>query len=112
LGEALFWGAAGSSSLVLGGLLALRMRIAPLLLGLIMAFGSGVLISAVAYELVEEAFETAAGSGGVALGLACGSLAFFGGDLVIDRVGGADRKRSHGAQASGTALAIVLSELE
>ena len=31
-------------------------------LGLIMAFGSGVLISAVAYELVEDAFSAAGGS--------------------------------------------------
>ena len=39
------------------------------LLGLIMGFGAGVLISAVAYELVEEAFETSAGNGEIALGL-------------------------------------------
>ena len=108
MGAALLWGAVGSSSLVVGGLLALRVRIGTLLLGLIMAFGTGVLISAVAYELVEEASETAGGNGGVALGLACGSLAFFAGDVAIDRMGGADRKRSHGGQASGTALAIVL----
>jgi ZIP family zinc transporter len=108
VGEALFWGAAGSSSLVIGGLLALRVRIGSLLLGLIMAFGTGVLISAVAYELVEEAFRTSSGSGTVALGLACGSLTFFAGDTVIDSMGGAGRKRSSGGQASGTALAIVL----
>jgi len=67
VGEALFWGAAASSSLVVGGLLALRIPISSLLLGLIMAFGTGVLISAVTYELVEEAFETTAGSGSVGL---------------------------------------------
>ena len=108
MGEALLWGAAASSSLVAGGLVALRVRIGNLLLGLIMAFGSGVLISAVAYELVEEAFNTAAGSGGVALGLTFGSLAFFVGDLVIDKMGGADRKRSQASHAGGAALAIVL----
>ena len=110
MAEALFWGALASSSLILGGLLALRVRMPMLVLGLIMGFGAGVLISAVAYELVEEAVQTSRGSGGVALGLALGSLAFFGGDLVIDRLGGADRKRSHGGQAAagGTALAIVL----
>ncbi len=43
-----------------------------------MAFGSGVLISAVAYELVDEAFTTSAGDGGVALGLIAGSAVFFG----------------------------------
>ncbi|MET0817536.1 MAG: ZIP family zinc transporter [Solirubrobacteraceae bacterium] len=108
MGEALFWGAVASSSLVLGGLIAVRVRIARRPLGLIMAFGAGVLISAVAYELVEEAFQTSSGGAGVGLGLALGSLAFFTGDLVIDRLGGADRKRSHGAQASGVGLAIVL----
>jgi ZIP family zinc transporter len=108
MGEAFLWGSFASSSLILGGIVALRARIGNLLLGLIMAFGGGVLVSAVAYELVEEAFETSAGSGGVALGLALGSLAFFAGDLVIDRLGGADRKRSHGPQAGGAALAIVL----
>jgi ZIP family zinc transporter len=77
-------------------------------LGLIMAFGAGVLVSAVAYELVQEAFDRSAGSGGVALGLLTGALTFFGGDHVIDHLGGADRKRSGGNQADGSALAIVL----
>jgi zinc transporter, ZIP family len=108
MAEALLWGVLASSSLLVGGLLALRVRISTGVLGLIMAFGAGVLISAVAYELVQEAFETSAGSGGVALGLALGSLAFFTGDLAISRMGGAGRKRSHGSQAGGTALAIVL----
>jgi zinc transporter, ZIP family len=108
VGEALLWGALASSSLLVGGALALRVRIHAQLLGLIMAFGAGVLISAVAYELVQEAFETSAGSGGVAGGLALGSLAFFVGNVLIDRLGGGDRKSSHGEQAGGTALAIVL----
>jgi zinc transporter, ZIP family len=108
MGEAFIWGVVASSSLVIGGLIALRVPIATRVLGLIMAFGAGVLISAVAYELVQEAFETTAGEGGVALGLALGSLAFFAGNLAIDRLGGADRKRSRGQQAGGTALAIVL----
>jgi hypothetical protein len=107
MAEALLWGGVASSSLIVGGVIALRLRIAPRLLGLIMAFGAGVLISAVAYELVEEAFE-ASGGDGVALGLALGSLTFFAGDLLIDRLGGGDRKRSRGPQAGGTALAIVL----
>jgi hypothetical protein len=38
-----------------------------------MAFGAGVLISAVAYELDHEASETSAGDGGIALGLLAGS---------------------------------------
>jgi ZIP family zinc transporter len=95
-------------SLVLGGVIALRVRVSSLVLGLVMAFGAGVLISAVAYELVGEAFDTSAGSGGVALGLFAGCAAFSVGDALIDRLGGAQRKHSGGGQAGGSALAIVL----
>jgi ZIP family zinc transporter len=73
-----------------------------------MAFGAGVLISAVAYELVGEAFETSKGAGGVALGLFAGCATFSIGDALIDRMGGEMRKRSGGEQASGSGLAIVL----
>jgi ZIP family zinc transporter len=54
MGEAFVWGLVGGSSLVIGGVVALRVAITRRLLGLIMAFGAGVLISAVAYELVHE----------------------------------------------------------
>ena len=73
-----------------------------------MGFGSGVLISAVAYELVGEASATADRRAAVALGLFAGCGVFFAGDAIIDRMGGADRKSSTGLQASGSALAIVL----
>ena len=106
--ESFGWGFAGGASLIVGGAVALRWRIGERALGLIMAFGGGVLISAVAFELVEEAFDTSSGSGGVALGLVTGSLTFFVGDELIDRMGGADRKHSGGKQAQGSALAIVL----
>jgi len=102
------WGFLGASSLILGGAAALAWRIPQRALGLVMAFGSGVLISAVAFELVEEAYNTTGQKGGVAGGLAAGSAVFFVGDWLIDRKGGADRKNSSGKQASGSPLAIVL----
>ena len=108
MAEAFLWGLVAGSSLLVGGIVALRMRIGGRLLGLVMAFGAGVLISAVAYELVQEAFHVGAGSGGVALGLVAGAAAFYSGDLLIDRLGGHGRKSSAGEQASGSALAIVL----
>jgi len=94
LAEALLWGLVAGSSLAVGGALALSLPISRLVLGLVMAFGAGVLISAVAYELVDEAVTTSAGSGGVALGLFAGALTFFVGDAIIDRSGGAERKDS------------------
>jgi ZIP family zinc transporter len=89
-------------------LLALVLPIGERLLGWIMAFGAGVLISAVAYELVAEAFDTAAGSGSLALGLAAGALTFFVGDALVDRMGGDKRKSMRRAPGAGSALAIVL----
>ena len=105
---ALGWGLFAGSSLILGGILALVLPIGKRPLGLIMAFGSGVLISAVAYELVAEAFETSSGNGEIALGLAAGALTFFLGDVLVDRMGGAGRKKVNGAAGAGSALAIVL----
>jgi ZIP family zinc transporter len=75
-------------------------------LGLVMAFGVGVLTSAVAYELVEEAFEASAW--GVTWGLLAGAVTFYLGDAAIDRWGGDDRKASAGAAAGASALPIML----
>jgi zinc transporter, ZIP family len=103
------WGVFAGSSLIIGGLIALRFRIDRLTLGLVMAFGAGVLISAVAFDLIEEAYVTSDGSGGVAIGLFAGCGVFFAGDLLVDRLGGADRKKVDGAGAGGgNALPIVL----
>jgi ZIP family zinc transporter len=102
------WGFLAASSLILGGVVALVRPLNLRLLGLVMAFGAGVLISAVAYDLVGEARATSIGDDGIALGLAAGALTFYLGDTLIDRMGGADRKRADGGGDSGSALAIVL----
>src|SRR5687767_7196274 len=104
--EALLWGVVASSSLVFGGALTLRFSISTRVLGLVMAFGAGVLISSVSYELVEEAFNTSAG--GVGVGLFAGAATFYLGDTLLDRFGADGRKSSAGKQAGGSALAIVL----
>jgi ZIP family zinc transporter len=101
-------GTFAASSLLVGGLIAIRFEIGERLLGLIMAFGAGVLISAVAYELVAEGYEQGGGTGRLALGLASGALTFYAGDALIDRMGGAERKSMGRAAGSGSALAIVL----
>jgi zinc transporter, ZIP family len=106
--ESLFWGLVASSSLLIGGLVALRVSIDKLVLGLVMAFGAGVLLSAVAFELVEEAFAESGLLGDVALGLFAGCAVFSLGDALIDRMGGESRKRIDGDQVEGSPLAIVL----
>ena len=102
------WGILAASSLVIGALVALRFRIGLRVIGLILAFGAGVLISAVAFDLVEEAVSKSGGHGAAIAGLFAGCAVFFGGDWLIDRFGGADRKDADGGQANGSALAIVL----
>jgi zinc transporter, ZIP family len=106
--EAFFWGALASSSLLVGGALALNLPLGRRILGLVMAFGAGVLISAVAFELFAEAAATAERQRIATIGLFAGSLTFFVGDSLIDRMGGEGRKDAGGRQAGGVALAIVL----
>ena len=108
MGEAFLWGVVGGSSLIIGGVVALRVAITRRQVGLIMAFGAGVLISAVAYELVLEAFETSAGDGGIALGLFAGSAVFFGAEVLIDRLGGGGRTGEGDTAAATAGRAIVL----
>ena len=108
MGEAFLWGLVGGSSLVLGGVIALRAPITRRHVGLIMAFGAGVLISAVAYELVHEAFETSAGAGAIAIGLLSGAAVFFAAEVMIDRFGRAEHTTPGGADTATAGRAIVL----
>jgi ZIP family zinc transporter len=105
------WGTLAASSLVIGAVIALLFRISPRVIGLIMAFGGGVLISAVAFDLVEEAAGMSSGHGWVIAGIFTGCGVFFGGDWLIDRAGGAKRKDADGGQEGGSALAIVLGSV-
>lgn len=107
MGAAFGWSFLAASTLIVGGAIALRWDIPERVLGLVMAFGSGVLISALAFELVEEAYNKAGGRG-VSLGLLAGSAVFYTGDLLIDRMGGEHRKHSGGKQEGGSGLAITL----
>jgi ZIP family zinc transporter len=108
MAAALGWGTLAASSLIIGALVSLLFPIPLRLIGLIMGFGAGVLISAVAFDLVEEAAGMSSGHGATIAGIFAGCGVFFGGDWAIDRFGGADRKDATGAQESGSALAIVL----
>jgi len=108
MGAALGWGLLAASSLVIGAVIALVFPIGLRTIGLIMGFGSGVLISAVAFDLVEEAVNTETAHWAVVTGIFAGCAVFFGGDWLIDRLGGARRKDAGGDQESGSPLAIVL----
>jgi ZIP family zinc transporter len=111
MGGAFGWGTLAASSLVIGAIIALLFRIGLRTIGLIMAFGVGVLISAVAFDLVDEAFGMSSGNGWVIAGIFAGCAVFFGGDWLIDRSGGSERKDADGSQQGGSSLAIVLGSV-
>jgi ZIP family zinc transporter len=105
--EAFAWGVIAASSLLIGALIVMWKPVRRPRLGLVMGFGAGVLISAVAYELVAEAIDTGGEYWPVALGLAAGALTFYAGDWYIDRLGGESRK-SPDQEAGGSALPLTL----
>jgi ZIP family zinc transporter len=100
------WAGAAASTLVVGALLGFTLKASPRVVGLVMGFGAGALISSVAFELTEEAFASA-GTFTLAIGLAAGALTFFIGDAVIDRMGGANRKHAAG-ETGNEPLALML----
>jgi ZIP family zinc transporter len=113
--SAFLWGALAASSLLIGAVIAMQLSISVRVIGLIMGFGAGVLISAVAFDLVEDSFDLADGGGVVAVGLLAGCLTFSAGNYLIGKMGGSQRKDptgvmpgdSQGESGEG-ALAIVL----
>jgi ZIP family zinc transporter len=114
--EAGLWGLLGGAALVVGALIAWFVRVPQDVIASVMAFGSGVLISAVAFDLMQEAADT----GGLlpaAVGFLGGALAYLAANALLARHGARHRKRSGGAQGeeqpsedeqsgSGTAIAI------
>ncbi len=105
--EAALWSLVASSSLVVGGLIAIRWDLQQRTIGLVMGFGAGVLIAVLSIDLTVDAFERSSGMV-VAGGLLAGGVTFYAGDLLLDRYGGHGRKSSGGEQSEGNPLAIVL----
>jgi zinc transporter, ZIP family len=110
--QAGFWGLVSGGTLVVGAAIAWRVRLPQVVIGAVMAFGAGVLISALAFELVDEA-EREGGLGPALLGLAGGAAAYVLANLALARRGAQHRKRSGDQQpseeeqsGSGTAIAV------
>ena len=93
---ALAWGALAASSLVIGALLGLVRAWPDRLIGIVLAFGAGALISAVSFDLAQEGARVG-DPGFLGLGLAVGAITYF----ALNRMVG---RRSRGA--AGTSLAL------
>ncbi|SCL38760.1 ZIP family metal transporter [Micromonospora aurantiaca (nom. illeg.)] len=110
--EAGFWGLLAGSALLIGAAVGFFARVPRRMTASVMAFGAGVLLSAVSFELIDEAHE----QGGllpVAIGAAAGALLYTAANVLLARHGARHRKRSGDEQpsereqpGSGTAIAV------
>jgi zinc transporter, ZIP family len=91
--EAALWGLLGGGALLLGALVAWFVRVPQGVVAAVMAFGAGVLISAVAFDLMAEAADTG-GLFPAAVGFLGGALAYVAANAALARRGAQHRKRS------------------
>lgn len=105
--EAALWGLAGASSLLIGAILGAGRGFSDRAIGFILAFGAGTLVSAVAFELTDEAYRLG-GADAVALGLAAGAIAYYAGSVAIARVGGGKRMAASGRDDEDASSALLL----
>jgi ZIP family zinc transporter len=108
---AAFWGGVGGASLLLGSLVGTLARVPQRAIAAIMAIGAGVLISSVAFELMDEAY-AAGGLAAAGGGLALGSILYFVADWIVSHRGGRHRKRSQPPpDGGGSGIAITIGAL-
>ena len=106
------WGLVSGSALVIGAAAGYFLKIPARLVAAIMAFGSGVLISALSFDLMDEAYKSG-GFDSTSLGFVGGALIYTIANIIVSNKGAKHRKRSGDKQVSesekegsGTAIAI------
>ncbi len=113
--QAGWWGLAAGGALVVGALVAWFVRVPQQVVAGIMAFGAGVLISALAFDLVDEA-ERRGGLGATIGGFIGGAVVYVAANAALARHGARHRKRSQNQQPSeeeqsGSGAAIAIGAL-
>jgi zinc transporter, ZIP family len=106
-------GFVGGSALVIGAAIAYAVAVPTRVVAAVMAFGSGVLISALSFDLMQEAFESG-GFGATAAGFLAGATVYTAANIYISRRGGQHRKRSGNQQQDardGAGVAIAVGAL-
>jgi ZIP family zinc transporter len=109
------WGFVSGGALLVGAAVGWFVRVPKRAVAGVMAFGSGVLISALAFELMNEAFEEA-GLSAAATGFLGGAALYAGANRLLAVWGAKHRKRSGPHQPSeedqsGSGFAIALGAL-
>jgi ZIP family zinc transporter len=110
--QAGLWGLLAGSALLLGAAIGWFVRVPARLVAGIMAFGAGVLVSALSFELMDEAYRSG-GLDAAASGFVAGAVVYTAANVALARRGARHRKRSGGRQpseaeqgGSGTAIAV------
>lgn len=101
--QAGLWGLLAGSSLVIGAFIGVTFDIPRRLVALVMGFGAGALISALSFDLADEALQ-AAGAITTGVGLAAGAVTFYAGNWLLQRAG--PRRRRKVASTGGMALVL------
>jgi ZIP family zinc transporter len=112
---AAFWGLVAGSALILGSVIGYFARVPQRVIAAVTAFGGGVLISALSFDLMDEALHRG-GFLPVAVGFVGGALIFTAANMILARRGAKHRKRSGNQQTSeeqdaGSGLAIAVGAL-
>ena len=113
--QSFFWGLVAGSALVIGAAIGYWFDLPRRLIAAVMAFGSGVLISALSLELMEKAFEQG-GFNATALGFLGGAVTYTGANWFLSHRGAKRRKHSGDkqtteAQQGGSGASIALGAL-
>jgi ZIP family zinc transporter len=113
--QAGFWGLVSGSALLIGALVGSFVKIPPRAIAAIMAFGAGVLISALSFELMDEAYKRG-GFAPTAFGFLGGAGIYTAANWYLAHQGAKHRKRSGNHQPSeednsGSGLAIAIGAL-
>ena len=109
------WGFVAGSALLLGAAIGYLAKLPQRLIAAVMAFGSGVLISALSFDLMDEAYQRG-GFDSTAFGFITGAAVYTLANWYIAHQGGKHRKRSGHQQPSesednGSGLAIAIGAL-
>jgi ZIP family zinc transporter len=109
------WGLLSGGALLIGAAFGYLMTVPRGLIAGIMAFGAGVLVSALSFDLMNEAYERG-GFVAAAVGFVGGAVVYSVANWILARHGAKHRKRSGGQQpsesdAAGSGTAIALGAL-
>ncbi|MCQ0093738.1 ZIP family metal transporter [Roseovarius sp. M141] len=106
--QAALWGLVAGSALLLGASVGYFLRLPAVLASSIMAFGIGVLISALAFDLMDEAFSIG-GTGAAVAGFIGGAALYALANAILARAGARERKVSGRAPAASVAASLAIA---